>query len=219
MTTIQMKNVTKKIKNITVIHDISMTLYSGTVTGLRGVNGSGKTMVMRLIAGLILPTEGTIKIDGKILGKQITFPESIGILLENPAFLDTYSGFQNLKILASIRNEIDDRRIHDVLTQVGLDSNARKKKYKRYSLGMKQRLGIAGAILEQPDIVILDEPTNSLDTSGVELVKQIVRQEKERGATVILSCHDTDILDELADQIHYLENGSLAAVAGGIRQI
>lgn len=218
MTTIKIESVSKKIKGVTIINDVSMTLYSGRVIGLRGVNGSGKTMMMRLIAGLILPTKGTIQIDGKLLGKDITFPESIGILLENPAFLDSYSGFQNLKMLASIRNEIVDTRIKQVLELVGLDPKSSKKKYKSYSLGMKQRLGIAGAILEHPDIVILDEPTNSLDTDGVELVKQIVRQEKERGAIVIIACHDMDILDELADDIHYLENGSLIKTTAGSHQ-
>lgn len=215
MTTIKIESVSKKIKGVTIINDVSMTLYSGRVIGLRGVNGSGKTMIMRLIAGLILPTQGTIQIDGKLLGKDITFPESIGILLESPAFLDSYSGFQNLKMLASIRNEIDGSRIKQVLELVGLDPKSSKKTYKNYSLGMKQRLGIAGAILEHPDIIILDEPTNSLDTDGVELVKQIVRQEKERGALVIIACHDTDILDELADDIHYLENGSLIKTTAG----
>lgn len=209
MTTIQIENVSKKIKKVKVINDISMTLSAGKVTGFRGVNGSGKTMLMRLITGLILPSEGTITINGKQLGKEITFPESIGILLENPAFLDSYSGFQNLKMLASIRNEIDVKRIWEVLDKVGLDAKSSEKKYKSYSLGMKQRLGIAGAILEQPNILILDEPTNSLDTDGVELIKGIIREEKERGALVILACHDTDILDELADDIHYLENGSM----------
>ncbi|MBM7542282.1 ATP-binding cassette domain-containing protein [Amphibacillus cookii] len=212
MTTIQMKNVSKKIKGTTVINDVSITCSSGQVTGLRGVNGSGKTMLMRLIAGLILPTKGTIEIDGKQLGKDITFPDSIGMLLENPSFLDAYSGLQNLKMLASIRKEVDDQRIKEVLAQVGLSLESGKKKYKKYSLGMKQRLGIAGVILEYPDIVILDEPTNSLDTSGVELVKKIVRQEKERGAVVIITCHDTDILDELADSIYLLENGTLAEI-------
>lgn len=209
MTTIHIENVFKKIKGSTVISDVSMTLSSNKVIGFRGVNGSGKTMLMRLITGLILPTKGTITINKKQLGKDITFPESIGILLENPTFLDSYSGFQNLKMLASIRNEIDDERIWKVLDEVGLDPLSSKKKYKSYSLGMKQRLGVAGAILEQPDIVILDEPTNSLDTDGVDLIKQIIRQEKERGALVIIACHDTDILDELADEIHYLENGSV----------
>jgi len=218
MTTIKIESISKKIKGVAIINDVSMTLYSGRVIGFRGVNGSGKTMMMRLIAGLILPTKGTIRIDGKLLGKDITFPESIGILLENPAFLDAYSGFQNLKMLASIRNEIDDERINQVLDLVGLDPKSSKKKYKSYSLGMKQRLGIAGAIMEQPDIVILDEPTNSLDTDGVELVRQIVRQEKERGAIVIIACHDTDILDELADEIHYLENGSLIKTTAGSYQ-
>lgn len=209
MTTIHIDHVTKTIRGATVIDNISMNLTSGTIIGFRGINGSGKTMLMRLIAGLILPTSGTIQIDGKTLGKDITFPPSIGILLENPAFLDSYSGMKNLQMLASIRNEITDEQISHVLTQVGLSPESWQKKYKKYSLGMKQRLGIAGAIMEKPDIVILDEPTNSLDTSGVELVKQIVSQEKQRGALVILACHDTDILDELADEIHYLENGRL----------
>lgn len=209
MTIIELKNVSKKIRGITVIDDISMTLSSGRVTGLRGINGSGKTMLMRLITGLILPTNGTIKIDDKLLGKEITFPESVGILLENPAFLNSYSGFQNLKMLASIRDQIDDEQINQTLKFVGLNEESAKKKYKKYSLGMKQRLGIAGAIMEQPDIVILDEPTNSLDTSGVELVKEIVRHEKERGAVVIITCHDADILDELADEIYSLEEGAL----------
>ncbi|WP_017473061.1 ATP-binding cassette domain-containing protein [Amphibacillus jilinensis] len=209
MTTIYMDGVYKKLKGLTVINNISMTLTSGQVTGFRGVNGSGKTMLMRLIAGLILPTKGTIKIDEKVLGKEITFPESIGILLENPAFLDSYSGFDNLKMLASIRNKIGDDQINHTLEAVGLDHESSRKKYKKYSLGMKQRLGIAGSIMEQPDIVILDEPTNSLDTDGVERVKQIVQQEKERGANVIIACHDTDILDQLADKIYYLENGAM----------
>ncbi|MFD2655605.1 ATP-binding cassette domain-containing protein [Gracilibacillus thailandensis] len=219
MTTIHMDHVTKTMKGVTVINDISLTFHSGKATGLRGVNGSGKTMMMRLIAGLIFPTKGSIHIDDKKLGKDLTFPDSIGMLLENPAFLDSYSGFQNLKMLASIRNEIDDRQIRTVLTQVGLDEESSKKKYKKYSLGMKQRLGIAGAILEKPDIIILDEPTNSLDTNGVELVKQIVHLEKERGALVIISCHDTDILDELADEIHYLENGALISSTKGSESI
>lgn len=218
MTIIELKNVSKKIRGVTVIDDISMTLSSDRVAGLRGINGSGKTMLMRLISGLILPTGGTIKIDDKLLGKEITFPESIGILLENPAFLDSYSGFQNLKMLASIRDQIDDDQINQTLKFVGLNEESAKKKYKKYSLGMKQRLGIAGAIMEQPDIVILDEPTNSLDTSGVELVKEIVRHEKERGAVVIIACHDADVLDELADEIYYLEEGSLVKTTREVKQ-
>lgn len=216
MITIKLENVSKRIRKTTVINDISLTLKSGSVTGFRGVNGSGKTMLMRLIAGLILPTSGVIKINEKQLGREITFPESIGILLENPAFLDAYSGYQNLKMLASIRNEVGEERIWEVLDEVGLGPTSGKEKYKRYSLGMKQRLGVAGAILERPDIVILDEPTNSLDTDGVDLIRQIIVKEKARGAIVILACHDTDILDELADEIYYLENGHMVeTITGG----
>lgn len=208
MTTIQINNVTKRIKKATVVNNVSMRLSSNRITGLRGINGSGKTMLMRLISGLILPTEGEIIVNDKVLGKDIAFPNSIGILIENPSFLDSYSGFDNLKMLASIREEIDDARIKDVLQQVGLDPYD-KKKYRKYSLGMKERLGIAGAILEKPDIIILDEPTNALDSDGIELVKQIVSQEKERGALVIISCHDTHILEKLADDIYFLDNGEL----------
>lgn len=218
MTTIKLTNVSKKIRGVTVIDDISMTLSSGRVVGFRGINGSGKTMLMRLIAGLILPTKGQVTINDKQLGKEITFPESIGILIENPAFLASYSGFQNLKMLASIRDQIDDEQINQVIKVVGLSEDSGRKKYKQYSLGMKQRLGIAGAIMERPDIVILDEPTNSLDTSGVELVKEIVRREKERGALVILASHDADILDQLADEIHYLEEGVLVKTTGEAHQ-
>jgi ABC-type multidrug transport system, ATPase component len=165
-------------------------------------------MLMRLACGLILPSEGTISIDGKILGKDITFPESVGILIENPAFLDGYSGFKNLKMLASIKNEIGDEQIRETIRRVGLDPDDRRP-YRKYSLGMKQRLGIAAAIMEKPDIVLLDEPTNSLDISGVELLKDILRQERQRGALIIISSHDLDILQEVSDEIHVMERGRL----------
>ena len=148
-------------------------------------------------------------IDGKELGKELEFPKSIGFLLENPTFLDRYSGYQNLKMLASVKKIISDEEINKVLCLVGLDEEAAKKKYRKYSLGMKQRLGIAAALMEKPDIVILDEPTNALDTSGVELVKEIVRGEKKRGALVIISCHDLAVLEELSDEIIKLESGKV----------
>ena len=187
MTTIEVKNVYKTIHKQPVMQDISVSMQSGKIYGFQGINGSGKTMLMRLISGLILPTEGVIQINGKLLGKEITFPDSIGLFLENPAFLDSYSGFENLKMLASIQNKINDEQIFDTLTAVGLNP-ADKKNYCKYSLGMKQRLGIAAAIMEAPDIVIMDEPTNSLDTDGVELVKTILTAQRERGALVIISC-------------------------------
>lgn len=194
------------IKRNTVIDQISLRLESGNVTGIKGVNGSGKTMLMRLIAGLIKPTAGEVVIDGQQLWKDISFPKSIGLLIENPAFLDSYSGFDNLKILASINDVIGDDRIKEVLSAVGLETAGRKK-YKAYSLGMKQRLGIAAAIMESPDLILLDEPTNALDSDGVEMVKEIVRREKERGALVIVACHDETVINEMADDIIYLSDG------------
>lgn len=208
MMNIKISHVSKIIKNNPVIKDISMELQSGAVYGFKGINGSGKTMLMRLISGLIRPSQGEISMNGKILGKDISFPNSIGVFLENPAFLDAYSGFNNLKLLASIKSVASDDDIRNTLLRVGLDPDSNKK-YKKYSLGMKQRLGIAAAIMEKPEIVILDEPTNSLDEDGVDLVKHIVRNEKERSALVIVSCHDEEILKGMSDEVFLLEQGRL----------
>lgn len=200
--------VTKVIGHNTVIDHINCTMQTGSITGLKGINGSGKTMMMRLIAGLIYPTEGRVIVEGKVVGKEIGFPPSLGLMLENPAFLDAYSGYENLKLLAGINHKISDSGIRKALSRVDLLEN-KDKKYRKYSLGMKQRLGIAAAIMEDPALLLLDEPTNSLDESGVELVKQIVREERDRGATVVLSCHDAAILEGLADEIISLEHGRI----------
>lgn len=209
MTQIKIENVSKRIKGNTVLDSITMEMRSGKIYGLQGVNGSGKTMLMRVIIGLIRPTEGRVTIDGKVLGKSVDFPESIGFLLENPTFLGRYSGFDNLKMLAGIKNRISSERIRESLELVGLNPED-PKKYKKYSLGMKQRLGIAAAIMEEPDIVIFDEPTNALDEKGVELVKVIVAKQRERGALVIISCHDIHILQEISDEIVKLEEGKVS---------
>ena len=143
---ILLDHVAKTMKGVDVLTDISMTLDSGKIFGFRGVNGSGKTMLMRVISGLVRPTKGTVTIDGKVLGKELSFPPSVGALIENPAFLDGCSGFENLKILASIRNRVSSDEIRETITRVGLDPE-NKKAFKKYSLGMKQRLGIAAAVL------------------------------------------------------------------------
>ena len=202
--------VTKVIGHNTVIDNINCTMQTRSITGLKGINGSGKTMMMRLIAGLIYPTEGQVIVDGEIIGKEVSFPPSLGVMLENPAFLDAYSGYDNLKLLAAINRSISDSDIEQALSRVGL-LESKDIKYKKYSLGMKQRLGIAAAIMEHPVILLLDEPTNSLDESGVELVKQIVREENTRGATVVLSCHDAAILEELADEIISITHGKIVS--------
>ena len=205
---IKITDVNKTIKKAPILRDINLEFTGGKVYGLRGKNGSGKTMLMRAICGLITPDSGIIDIDGKILGKDEMFPPSIGILIENPSFISNYTGFENLKTLASIRERIDDNKIRQTLTEVGLEPDD-KRTFKKYSLGMKQRLGIAAAIMEDPDIIILDEPINALDDSGTEQVRQILMKHKQRGALIIIACHDADELEFLSDEIIEIAEGKI----------
>ncbi len=198
----------KVIKGRTILDNISIEAPSGCITGLSGVNGSGKSMLMRAVAGLIRPTSGIITIDGRVLWNEIEFPPSIGLLIENPAFLSGRTGIDNLRLLASIKGVADESRIRKTLGYVGLDPDD-KRRFSKYSLGMKQRLGLAAAVMEHPRILLLDEPTNALDSAGVEMLKKLVRGYRDHGAAVILSCHDASILDELSDRIYYLAEGHL----------
>ena len=190
------------------LKDINLEFTGGKVYGLRGKNGSGKTMLMRAICGLITPDSGIIDIDGKILGKDISFPESIGVLIENPAFIGNYTGFKNLKVLAPIQNRIGDEQIRKALEDIGLDPDD-KRTYRKYSLGMKQKLGIAAAVMENPDIIILDEPINALDEVSVEKVHDILEEQKKRGAVIIIACHDKEELDQLSDEIIEISDGRI----------
>lgn len=205
---ITVKNITKVIKGTTVLDSVSMEMKSGEIVGLRGENGSGKTMLMRMIAGLIFPTQGSVQIDGRVLGKELAFPEEMGILLENPTFLENYTGYQNLRMLASIQNRIGEEEIKKAIRRVGLEWDDRKK-YRKYSLGMKQRLGIAAAVMETPQLIILDEPSNALDDQGCEMLRQIIREEKARNALILVSSHDGSLLEEIADTIYIMKNGHL----------
>ena len=204
--TIEVKSVTKVLRKITVLEDVNLILESGTIYGLRGVNGSGKTMLMRLMAGLIRPTRGEVFLDGKQLGKDLSFPPDMGMLIENPAFLDSYTAAQNLRLLAGIRKKVGEERIREILEQVGLGWED-KRKYRQFSLGMKQRLGIAGAVLEHPQLLLIDEPTNALDTDGVEMVQELLLEEKKRGALIVLACHDFSILQSLSDVLYSVKEG------------
>ena len=206
---LKIEHVSKQIKGSLVIDDISLMFVPGRIYGLRGINGSGKTMLMRLICGLIRPTSGNIYYDDMELGHDIFFPPDVGVLLENPSFLDGYTGYQNLKLIADIQKKIGEKEIKEILDKVGLEPND-KRKYKKYSLGMKQRLGIAAALMEQPDLVILDEPFNALDTDGVTMTANLIRNEKERGALVIMACHDREQLEFLADEIIEISGGKAA---------
>lgn len=205
---IELNNITKSIKGTTVLEDISLRFEGGSVYGLKGKNGCGKTMLMRTICGLIKPTQGTVDINGKQLWKDMTFPESIGALIENPSFIDRYTGFDNLKMLANIKGIISDEQICDALRSVGLDP-ADTRKYRKYSLGMKQKLGIACAVMENPDIVILDEPINAIDADGALLVHDILDKLKKLGKIIIIACHDADEMDALADKIILMEQGRI----------
>ena len=205
---IELSNVSKKIKGAKILNDINYVFESGKVYGLQGKNGCGKTMLMRIISGLIRPTEGSVDINGKLLGEDITFPESIGTLIENPAFIDRYTGFKNLQMLASIKGKINDEDIREALKKVGLNPDD-KRKYRKYSLGMKQKLGIACAFMEYPDIVILDEPINAIDKDGVILIREILDDLKKKDKIVIIACHDAEEMRVLADEIIQMEEGRI----------
>ena len=209
---IELKNISKTIKDAEVLTDINYLFESGKVYGLQGKNGCGKTMLMRIISGLIRPTKGEVDINGKILWRDLDFPDSIGTLIENPAFIDGYTGFKNLKMLASIKGKINDNDINDAMTRVGLNPDD-KRKYRKYSLGMKQKLGIACAFMEYPEIVILDEPINAIDKDGVVLVRKILDDLKKNNKFVIFACHDAEEMKLLADEVINMEEGKFVARA------
>lgn len=205
---LELRNVSKSIRRVPILSDINLTLESGTIYGLWGKNGCGKTMLMRVMSGLIRPTEGIVLVDGKALGVEQDFPESIGLLLENPAFLNSYTGYENLMALAEIRDLVGKERVCEVLRQVGLDPED-KRKYRKYSLGMKQRLGIACAVMEEPDLILLDEPINAIDEKGAEEIKKLIVSLKEKGKLIVLACHDREDLNFLADQVIYMGEGRI----------
>lgn len=199
---------TKKIKGVTVLKHVDVKMEGGHIYGLRGKNGSGKTMFMRAVCGLMRPTEGKVLINEEELGKEMSFPPSVGVLIETPAFLDGYTGFQNLKMLADIQGKIGVEDVKRTLERVGLEPDD-KRKYRKYSLGMKQRLGIACAVMEEPDLIILDEPINALDQKGVDLVKTLLLELKAKGKLIIVACHDNEELEYLADTIYHVEDGEI----------
>ena len=170
-------------------------------------------MLMRAICGLINPTSGEVVIDSKVLGKDISFPDNVGILIENPGFIPSYSGFKNLKYLARIRNKISDEDIKSVISMVGLNPEDRKS-YRKYSLGMKQKLGIACAIMENPNLLILDEPFNALDEETVDNIRNIIKSKKNKENIIILSCHDSEEIENLCDEIIEIKLGKITRIIG-----
>lgn len=206
---IEVSDVTKRIHDNLILDHVSFTWESGSIYGLQGPNGSGKTMLLRLLAGLIRPSSGTVTMDGKRLGKDLDFPESLGLLLEGPAFLPNYTGFQNLMLLASLQNKVGKDEVRKALQEVGLDPED-KRTYRKYSLGMKQRLGIAAAIMESPELILLDEPTNALDQDGIDQITDLIRREKMRGILIVIASHDQHLLQQLADEVYTVTDGHVA---------
>ncbi len=205
---LEVSNITKIIDKSIILDSVSLSMDKGKIYGLKGKNGSGKTMIMRAICGLIKLTEGEIYIDGKPLDRNQAFPPSVGVLIENPGFINNYSGARNLKVLADIKGLIGMKEIEQTMALVGLDPYE-KKKVKKYSLGMKQKLGIAAAIMEDPDMILLDEPTNALDQESIKNLRDILKEYKKRGKLIILSSHDSEELEYLSDEIYIIEGGKI----------
>ena len=196
----------KEIHGAKVLKDVNMTLESGAVYGFWGKNGSGKTMLMRAVCGLIRLTEGKIEIDDIAIGEGRDFPPELGMLLETPAFLPDRTGYDNLRLLAALRGKAGPEEVAAALEQVGLDPKDRRK-VRKYSLGMRQRLGIACAIMESPGLLVLDEPFNGLDQEGCRLIRDIIIRHRQEGCLILLACHDREELETLSDRIYRVEDG------------
>ena len=208
---IELTKVTKTFKNEEVLKETTVTFEKGKITGIIGRNGSGKTVLMKLICGLLSPSSGTIVVNGQKIGKDVDFPSDIGIIIETPIFVPYQSAFTNLKNLAAIRGKIDDNRIREVIELVGLNPDD-KKRVGKFSLGMRQRLGIAQAIMENPSLLILDEPMNGLDKDGVEDMRVLFKNLKEEGKTILLCSHNAEDIAVLCDEVYEIEKGEIRLV-------
>jgi ABC-2 type transport system ATP-binding protein len=205
---VELRNVTKRIDGNVVLDHITCSFEQGTIYGLRGKNGSGKTMLLKAISGLVRIDEGEIVVGGKLLKKGNEFPEDVSALIENPGFIGEYSGFRNLKILAQIRNRISQETIASYMERFQLDPCS-KKKVKKYSLGMKQKLGIIAALMESSKLILLDEPTNALDEESIHIFNEMLMEEKKKGNTIIITSHDFEELNNMADYMIGMENGKI----------
>lgn len=211
MNAISVKNLTKRFKEVTVLNNINVEFENGKVHGLIGRNGSGKTMLMKCICGIVPYKIGEIRVNDKIIGKDTDIPSSIGVIIETPGFLPNYSGFNNLKFLAKIRNKIGKEEIRTAIKSVGLNPDD-KKHVGKFSLGMRQRLGLAQAIMEDPELLILDEPMNGLDKDGVKDMRQYLLDLKAQGKTILIASHSAEDIDVLCDTVCEMDKGVLTVV-------
>lgn len=211
MSVVRVENVTKRYKGNIVLNDVSLEIEKATVVGLIGRNGSGKTVLMKCICGLIAPTSGSIYVNEKCVGRDCDIPDNIGLIIENPGFLPNFSAYNNLRQLAKINNKIGKAEIKSAIEKVGLDPND-KKKVGKYSLGMRQRLGLAQAIMEDPDILILDEPMNGLDKDGVIEMRNYLLDLKRQGKTLLITSHNAEDIDVLCDTVCEMDKGKLSHI-------
>ncbi len=205
---IQVKDLSLTLNKRQILKHVSLELEGGHIYGLVGNNGCGKTMLMKCICGFVKPGAGMVVADGKVIGKDTDYLPDAGIIIETPGFIPYYSGFQNLKVLAGIRNKITPGQIRSTLEQVGLDAGS-KLPVKKYSLGMRQRLGLAQAVMEDPSILILDEPMNGLDRHGVEEVRRLLLSLKEQGKLLIIASHNGEDIRILCDEVYEMDNGEI----------
>lgn len=206
MDSIVLRDVSKTLKGRKVLADINLTLERGKIYAFIGRNASGKTMLFRMISGLILPDEGSVEVFGQPISKQQIFPRDLGLMIETIGLWNHLTGLENLMMLAGIRKKIDREGARFAMTRVGLDPDD-VRKYKAFSLGMKQKLVFAQAIMEQPELLVLDEPTNSMDDNAVKIFRQVIKEENERGATILIATHQTEDIDGLADIYYQMKDG------------
>lgn len=203
---IEVRNIYKKFKDQVVLKDVSMKVERGSICGLVGLNGSGKTVLMKIICGFIIPDGGEVLVEGKRIGRDVDFPPDTGIIIETPGFIPYISGFSNLQWLASVNHRIDADKIRKSMKLVGLDPDSGKW-VSKYSLGMKQRLAIAQAVMEEQSLIVLDEPTNGLDKNGVREIREIFMNLREQGKTLLIASHSQYDIDLLCDKVYEMDNG------------
>lgn len=207
---IKVEHLTKSFGTAKVLDDITVDFEEHKIHGIVGRNGSGKTILMKCICGFLRPTDGTVTVSEKVVGRDVEIPEDIGVIIETPGFVANYSGYKNLKLLASVRGRITDDEIVKVMDIVGLEAE-NKKHVGKYSLGMKQRLGIAQAIMEKPRILILDEPMNGLDNDGVQYIRKLLLNLK-KDTTIILASHSKEDIEVLCDNVYEMDKGVLRRI-------
>ena len=213
-TCVEVRGLTRRFEEALALKEVNLTLQTGRVYGIVGNNGSGKTVLMKCICGFLTPTTGTVHVFGKQIGKDVDFPEELGVIIESPGFLANLTGRKNLEILADIRRKISKAEITLAMKKVGLDPDM-KKAVGKYSLGMRQRLGIAQAIMEGPKFLVLDEPFNGLDKNGVAEIRRLLLELKAEGRTILLASHNEEDIRILCDEVYEMDGGTLTRLGEG----